>query len=315
VTYLAARQLPLADRYPVERELGRGGMATVYLAHDLRHQRPVALKVLHPEVAPLLGPERFVREIRLAARLQHPHILPLFDSGETNGLLWYTMPFVAGESLRTRLTRVGRLPVAEALEIARAVGSALDYAHRQGVVHRDIKPENILLHEAGVLVADFGIARAVDAAGPQGLTVTGFVLGTPAYMSPEQAAGEREVDGRSDLYALACTLFEMLAGEPPFTGETPQSQLIKRFTQPPPGIQTLRPEVTAALDQALRRALAREPSERFDSVAAFLSAGGARGADSTPMAVEPEANTPRSIAVLPLTNLSRIPRTSSSPTA
>jgi serine/threonine-protein kinase len=166
VTHLAARLLPLADRYPVERELGRGGMATVYLAHDLRHQRPVALKVLHPEVAPLLGPERFVREIRLAARLQHPHILPLFDSGETDGLLWYTMPFVAGESLRARLTRVGRLPVAEALEIARAVGSALDYAHRQGVVHRDIKPENILLHEAGALVADFGIARALDAAGP-----------------------------------------------------------------------------------------------------------------------------------------------------
>jgi eukaryotic-like serine/threonine-protein kinase len=269
VTHLAARLLPLADRYPVERELGRGGMATVYLAHDLRHQRPVALKVLHPEVAPLLGPERFVREIRLAARLQHPHILPLFDSGETDGLLWYTMPFVAGESLRARLTRVGRLPVAEALEIARAVGSALDYAHRQGVVHRDIKPENILLHEAGALVADFGIARALDAAGPQGLTVTGFVLGTPAYMSPEQAAGEREVDGRSDLYSLACTLFEMLAGEPPFTGETPQSQLIKRFTQPPPGIQALRPEVTAAQDQALRRALAREPSERFDTVGAF----------------------------------------------
>jgi serine/threonine-protein kinase len=307
VTHLAARLLPLADRYPVERELGRGGMATVYLAHDLRHQRPVALKVLHPEVAPLLGPERFVREIRLAARLQHPHILPLFDSGETDGLLWYTMPFVAGESLRARLTRVGRLPVAEALEIARAVGSALDYAHRQGVVHRDIKPENILLHEAGALVADFGIARALDAAGPRGLTVTGFVLGTPAYMSPEQAAGEREVDGRSDLYSLACTLFEMLAGEPPFTGETPQSQLIKRFTQPPPGVQALRPEVTAAQDQALRRALAREPSERFDSVGAFLSAGGARGADSTPVAVEPEPSTPLSIAVLPLTNLSPDP--------
>jgi serine/threonine-protein kinase len=165
VTQLAARLLPLTDRYPVERERGRGGMATVYLARDLRHQRPVALKVLHPEVAPLFGAERFVREIRLAARLQHPHILPLFDSGETDGLLWYTMPFVEGESLRARLTRAGRLQVAEALVIARAVGSALDYAHRHGVVHRDIKPENILLHEAGALVADFGIARAADAAG------------------------------------------------------------------------------------------------------------------------------------------------------
>ena len=307
MTQLAARLLALADRYPVERELGRGGMATVYLAHDVRHERPVALKVLHPEVAPLLGPERFVREIRLAARLQHPHILPLFDSGETDGLLWYTMPFVAGDSLRARIARVGRLPVADALEIARAVGSALDYAHRQGVVHRDIKPENILLHEAGALVADFGIARALDAAGPRGLTVTGFVLGTPAYMSPEQAAGEREVDGRSDLYALACTLFEMLAGEPPFTGETPQSQLIKRFTQPPPSVQTLRPEVSPGLDQALRQALAREPSARFDSVGAFLSAAAGRGTDPDAVAVEALPGTPRSIAVLPLTNLSPDP--------
>jgi serine/threonine protein kinase/Tfp pilus assembly protein PilF len=307
VTQLAARLLPLADRYPVERELGRGGTATVYLAHDLRHDRPVALKVLHPEVAPLLGPERFVREIRLAARLQHPHILPLFDSGETDGLLWYTMPYVQGESLRPRLTREGRLPVADALEIARAVGAALDYAHRHGVVHRDIKPENILLHEAGALVADFGIARALDAAGPQGLTVTGLILGTPTYMSPEQAAGERDVDGRSDLYALACTLFEMLAGEPPFTGETPQSQLIKRFTQPPPSIQALRPELSGALDQALRRALAREPEARFDSVGAFLSAASIRAPEATPVPVQPEPSTPRSIVVLPFSNLSPDP--------
>jgi serine/threonine-protein kinase len=299
----------LADRYPVERELGRGGTATVYLAHDLRHDRPVAIKVLHPEVTPLLGPERFVREIRLAARLQHPHILPLFDSGETDGLLWYTMPYVQGESLRARLIREHRLPLADALEIARQVGAALAYAHRQGVVHRDIKPENILMHEDGALVADFGIARALDAAGPDGLTVTGLVLGTPTYMSPEQAAGERVVDGRSDLFALACTLYEMLAGEPPFGGDTPQSQLINRFTQPAPSLRTHRPEVSAALDQALRRALAREPVARFDSVADFLVAASVRSPDTTAerASPEPEPSTPRSIAVLPFTNLSPDP--------
>jgi eukaryotic-like serine/threonine-protein kinase len=298
----------LADRYPVERELGRGGTATVYLAHDLRHDRPVALKVLHPEVTPLLGPERFVREIRLAARLQHPHILPLFDSGETDGLLWYTMPYVQGQSLRARLNREHRLPLADALEIARQVGAALAYAHRQGVVHRDIKPENILLHEDGALVADFGIARALDAAGPDGLTVTGLILGTPTYMSPEQAAGERAVDGRSDLFALGCTLFEMLAGEPPFGGDTPQSQLISRFTQPVPSLQAHRPEVSAALDQALRRALAREAVARFDSVADFLVAASVRAPEGTTAErPAPAPSLPRSIAVLPFTNLSPDP--------
>jgi serine/threonine-protein kinase len=294
----------------VERELGRGGTATVYLAHDLRHDRPVALKVLHPEVTPLLGPERFVREIRLVARLQHPHILPLFDSGETDGLLWYTMPYVEGASLRARLNRERRLPLGDALEIARQVGAALAYAHRQGVVHRDIKPENILLHEDGALVADFGIARALDASGPDGLTVTGLILGTPTYMSPEQAAGERVVDGRSDLFALGCTLFEMLAGEPPFGGDTPQTQLISRFTQAPPSLQTHRPEVPAALDQALRRALAREPVARFDSVADFLVAASVRAPEGTTAeraARAAEPSLPRSIAVLPFTNLSPDP--------
>ena len=204
----------LADRYRLDRELGQGGMATVYLAHDLKHDRDVAIKVLRHDVSAALGPERFLAEITTTAHLQHPHILGLLDSGEAAGFLYYVMPFVEGESLRQRLTREKQLPLAEAVRIASEAASALDYAHRHGVIHRDIKPENILLEGAHAVVADFGIAKAINAAGGQTLTQTGMAVGTPQYMSPEQAAGETDLDGRSDLYALGCVLYEMLAGQP-----------------------------------------------------------------------------------------------------
>src|SRR6266853_2466309 len=223
----------LQDRYVIERELGRGGMATVYLARDLKHARPVALKVLHPELAATLGPERFLREVQLTARLQHPHILTVHDSGEAAGRLWFTMPFVEGESLRDRLRRERQLPVDDALRIATEAARALDYAHHHGVVHRDIKPENILLTGDGsTLVADFGIARALG--GDDGLTQTGFAVGTPAYMSPEQAAGDKTLDARTDVYSLASVLYEMLAGEAPWTGPTAQSIMAKRLSEPAP---------------------------------------------------------------------------------
>src|SRR6267378_7437112 len=211
----------LADRYRIERELGHGGMATVYLARDVKHEREVALKVLRPELAAVLGAERFLHEIKVTAHLQHPHILPLHDSGEADSFLFYVMPYVEGETLRDKLRREKQLPMAEAIEITRAVASALDYAHRHGVIHRDIKPENILLHDGQALVADFGIALAVSAAaGGSRLTETGLSLGTPHYMSPEQAMGERALDARSDIYSLSAVLYEMLAGEPPYTGPT-----------------------------------------------------------------------------------------------
>ena len=271
-TSIADLQAALADRYRVERELGRGGMATVYLAHDLRHDRQVALKVLRPELAAALGPERFLRETKLTARLQHPHILPLFDSGEANGQLWYVMPYVAGESLRARLARERQLPLDDALRITCNVLAALSYAHSQGVVHRDIKPENILLEGEEAVVADFGVARAVDAAADERLTETGFALGTPAYMSPEQATGERALDGRSDLYAVGCVLYEMLAGEPPFTGPTAQAILAKRFSAPIPSVRTARERVPERTDQAINRALARAPADRFATAAEFARA-------------------------------------------
>jgi eukaryotic-like serine/threonine-protein kinase len=212
----------LQQQYPHERELGRGGMATVYLARDLRHPRLVAIKVLHPDLAQALGAERFLREIEIASQLNHPHILPLYDSGSAEGLLYYVMPYVAGESLRQRLTRERQLPVEVVVRLAGEIGRALDYAHQQGVIHRDIKPENILLHDQQALVADFGISRAISGSLKQGaaqkLTETGLTLGTPAYMSPEQASGDRLLDGRSDLYSLGCVVYEMLVGEPPFSG-------------------------------------------------------------------------------------------------
>ncbi len=249
-------------RYAIERELGHGGMATVYLAQDLKHGRPVAIKVLAPELAATLGRERFVREIATAARLSHPHILPLHDSGEANGFLYFVMPYVEGESLRDRLVREKQLPIEDALTIVRQVASALSYAHSRDVVHRDIKPDNVLLSEGGAIVADFGIAGAVLAAGGR-LTQTGIILGTPAYMSPEQGAGERNVDGRSDVYSLGCVLYEMLTGEPPFTGSTAQAIIAKRFTEPAPSARRLRDSVSIALDRAIVKALARAPADRF----------------------------------------------------
>ncbi|MEO7368007.1 MAG: serine/threonine-protein kinase, partial [Gemmatimonadaceae bacterium] len=212
----------LVGKYKVGHELGRGGMATVYLAHDVKHDREVALKVLHPELSSSLGPDRFLREIKVAARLNHPHILPLHDSGESDGFLYYVMPYVEGESLRAKLNRSGKLPLDEALYLARGVAGALDYAHRQRVVHRDIKPENIMLHEGEAMVMDFGIAKAVSVASGDTLTQMGMMVGTPAYVSPEQAAGEAEIDGRSDQYSLACMLFEILTGKKAFVGSSTQ---------------------------------------------------------------------------------------------
>jgi serine/threonine-protein kinase len=262
----------LADRYRLERELGRGGMATVYLAHDLRHKRSVALKVLLPDLAQTLGPERFQREIETAARLQHPHILTVLDSGETAGQLWFTMPFVEGESLRDRLRRERQLSVEDAVRITREAAQALEYAHGHGVIHRDIKPENLLLTPDGnTLVADFGIARGLAGDDPR-LTNTGIVVGTPAYMSPEQAAGDPQLDARSDIYSLACVLYEMLAGEPPHTGPTAQALLVKRLTDPAPSVRHARPSVPENVDQALRKALAPVVADRPASAAEFARA-------------------------------------------
>jgi serine/threonine-protein kinase len=260
---LAHIQSALAGRYRVDREVGRGGMATVFRAEDLRHQRPVALKVLRPDIAAGLGAERFLREVTITAQLNHPHILPLLDSGEADGLLYYVMPFVAGESLRDRITREGQLPLDDALEIARQVGAALSYAHSHGVVHRDIKPENILLSAGEAVVADFGIARAVTEAGEGHLTETGISIGTPAYMSPEQASGEQRIDGRTDIYALGCVLYEMLSGDAPYLASTPQAVLAKKLTEPTPRISVVRETVPASVEAALARALARTPADRY----------------------------------------------------
>ena len=265
-------QSALGSAYRIERLLGRGGMATVWLAHDLRHDRPVALKVLHPELAQTLGPERFDREIKLAARLQHPHILTVLDSGDAAGHLWFTMPFVDGESLRDRLTREGQLPVEDSVRITREAAAALDYSHRHGVVHRDIKPENILLtHDGDALVADFGIARALSGGDDTALTQTGMAVGTPAYMSPEQASGGA-VDPRTDIYSLASVLYEMLAGEPPFTGPSPQAIMARRFSEPVRPLRGLREMIPVPLEQAVLKALARTPADRFPTAADFARA-------------------------------------------
>jgi eukaryotic-like serine/threonine-protein kinase len=266
---LSRLQTSLRDRYRVDRELGRGGMATVYLAHDLRHDRDVALKVFHPELDAALG-ERFLREIRVAAKLGHPHILTVHDSGDAEGLLWYTMPVVDGESLRQRIRREGPLPVEEAVRIGRSVAEALDFAHSHGVVHRDIKPENILLFGGEPMVADFGIALAMDTADQDRLTQTGFLLGTVAYMSPEQAQGRARLDGRTDIYSLGCVVYEMLSGGPPFTGTTPEV-VVARLTAPPPPLGAVR-DVPAALEQAIHKALARNPADRFATARDFARA-------------------------------------------
>jgi eukaryotic-like serine/threonine-protein kinase len=246
-------------------------MATVYLARDVKHDRLVAVKVLRPDLAAVLGGERFLREIRLTAQLQHPHILTLLDSGEAAGFLFYVMPYVEGETLRERLTRDGQLPIDDALRITRAVAGALDYAHRRGVIHRDIKPENILLHQGEPMVADFGVALAAASAGRERLTETGLSLGTPAYMSPEQASASLRLDARSDQYSLACVVYEMLAGEPPYTGPTAQAIIAKRFSEPVPHLSTVR-SVSPAVEQAVTRALAKSPADRFPDVAALVTA-------------------------------------------
>ncbi|MBE0594833.1 MAG: protein kinase, partial [Gemmatimonadales bacterium] len=261
----------LADRYAVERELGRGGMATVYLAEDLKHRRHVAIKVLRPELAGAIGPERFLREIEIAAGLDHPHILPLYDSGEDDGFLYYVMPYVEGESLRDRLERERQLPIEDALQIAREVADALSYAHGRDVVHRDIKPENILLAGGHARVADFGIARAISEAGGERLTGTGLAIGTPSYMSPEQATGSREIDGRSDLYSLGCVLYEMLGGHPPFMGPI-ESLVHQHLVVEPPSITTLRPAVPPQVAAVLQRVLSKAPADRFSPAAQFADA-------------------------------------------
>jgi len=297
----------LGDRYRLEEELGQGGMAVVFRADDVRHGRKVAVKVLRPELASEIGAGRFLREIRLAAGLTHSHILPLYDSGEADGLLFYVMPYIEGESLRQRLQRQRQLPLDEAVDVTLAVASALGYAHRHDILHRDIKPENILMNEGVALVADFGIGKALSAAGNSGtLTRTGTAVGTPAYMSPEQASGEVEVDERSDLYSLGCVAYEMLAGEPPFTGATPQAVIAKRFMGPPPRLGVLR-DVPDALDQAVARALARAPVDRFTSMTEFADAVRAAARAGPRAAAPATASTERSIAVLPFTNLSADP--------
>jgi eukaryotic-like serine/threonine-protein kinase len=273
--YLPRLFAALADRYTIERELGRGGMATVYLARDIKHRRLVALKVLRPELTLALGPDRFLREIEIAAHFVHPHIIPVFDSGEADGFLYYVMPYVAGESLRSRLTREQRLPVEDAVEIACEVANALAYAHGKGIVHRDIKPENILLEEGHAMVTDFGIARAfsvITNASEDRITSAGVALGTPLYMSPEQADGQVRLDGRADVYSLGCVLYEMLVGEPPFKGPTPLAIMAQHAQQSPPPIRERRPEVGPELEAVVRKALHKLPSDRFATAGEFAAA-------------------------------------------
>ena len=290
----------LAGRYAIERELGSGGMATVYLADDLKYQRKVAVKVLRPELASVLGPDRFLREVEIAAKLNHPHILALYDSGEADGLLFYVMPYVKGESLRHKLERETQLPIDEALRITRQVASALGHAHDQGVIHRDVKPENILLYESEAMVADFGIALAVSAAAGQRLTETGFVVGTPEYMSPEQASGEPNLGSASDVYSLACVVYEMLVGEPPFTGAGARAVMAKHVTESPRPVRGFRPEVPRSVERALEQALQKDPKQRFESAAEFVAA--LMAPDSAAIARTPAST--RSIAVLPFVNAS-----------
>ncbi len=276
----------LKDRYLIEQEIGSGGMATVYLAQDLKHDRQVAVKVLKPELAETLGAERFLREIKTAANLTHPHILPLHDSGEADGFLFYVMPYVKGESLRERLTKEKQLPVGDAVRIAREIAGALAYAHKQGVVHRDVKPANIMLEEGHAVLADFGIAQAVSEAKDDRITQMGFSPGTPSYMSPEQAGGEDTVDGRSDQYALGCVLYEMLSGEPPFSGSTPAAVLARQVSGRLPALGIVRPNLPDGLTKALDKALAKVPADRHQDSGEFRKALGA-GAVGGPAAAGP----------------------------
>src|SRR5687767_9545982 len=300
----------LEQTYSIDRELGRGGMATVYLAQDRKHERVVALKVLHPDLAASLGPDRFLREIKLAARLNHPHILPLFDSGDANGLLYYVMPYVEGESLRERLDRDQHLPIDEAIHHGRAMASALDYAHRQGIVHRDMKPENVMLYEGEAMVMDFGIAKAVSAAGSETLTQTGMMIGTPAYVSPEQAAGETNLDGKSDQYSLACVVYEMITGERPFSGATPQAIMAKRFTEVPKPLRSVRSTVPESVEKAVSRAMSTDASGRYSTTAQFgqaLASGNLATPTNTATLPAQVVSAAKSVAVLPFANMSADP--------
>ena len=300
-------QAAVADRYRIEEEIGHGGMAAVYLAEDLKHGRKVAIKVLVPSgMGQAYEPQRFLREIRIAARLSHPQILPVHDSGEFEGLLYFVMPYAGCETLRDRLRREGALPIDSALRITRAVATALAYAHRHDVIHRDIKPENILLQEGEPVVADFGVATAISAAGGENIYVTdrGFVVGTPAYMSPEQASADRDLDGRSDLYSLACVLFEMLTGQPPFSGSSARATMARHAIEPAPPIRSLRPTVPLAVELALQRALAKSPDERFATMAEFCDALVTPSPVMLPPVAGPES---RAIAVLPFVNASADP--------
>jgi eukaryotic-like serine/threonine-protein kinase len=266
-------QANLGAAYTVERELGGGGMSRVFVAHDATRDRSVVLKILPPELAAGLSLERFQREIRLAAQLQHPHIVPVIGTGDADGLPYYMMPFVSGESLRDRLRREPQLPIHQAVQVACEVAQALDYAHGHDIVHRDIKPENVLLHDGHALVADFGICRAIThSTDVDPITLTGMAVGTPQYMSPEQAAGEREIDGRSDIYSLGCVLYEMLVGEAPFTGRTAQAVIAKRFAGTAPSIRVVRPMVPAEVERAVVRALARAPDDPDQTGAQFAVA-------------------------------------------
>jgi len=302
---VAAVRAALGERYAIERELGRGGAATVYVAQDRRHGREVAVKVLRSDVAAAIGAERFLREITIAARLTHPHVLPLLDSGQAAGALYYVMPYVRGESLRQRLAREGRLPLKDALRIARELGAGLDYAHREGFIHRDVKPENVLLADGHAVIADFGIARAIcQSCDGDNVTEVGLTIGTPEYMSPEQAAGDRDLDGRSDVYSLACVIYETLAGEPPFGGASARAVMAKHLSEPPPPLRARRPDAPAAVEQALARALAKDPADRFASIAEFVAALEATHASG---AAPTLVGKTRSLAVLPFVNGSADP--------
>jgi eukaryotic-like serine/threonine-protein kinase len=300
----------LQDRYAIEREIGHGGMAVVYLARDLKHDREVALKVLYPHLAAAMGADRFLREVRVAARLRHPHLLPLYDSGEVDGSLYYVVPYIEGGSLRDRLRQESPIPLAIALQIAREVADGLDYAHRRNVVHRDIKPENILLDEGHAVIADFGVARAISEAAEGQITETGLLVGTPAYMSPEQATNE-VIDGRSDIYGLGCVLFELLTGAPPFAGNSPLAILFQRLNCAAPRLCDRGMAAPQCLEDILGRALARRPEDRMQTAAELcgllsMATGQATPASGTPTAIR-QAARPAGLAVLPFVNLSSDP--------
>jgi hypothetical protein len=305
----------LSDRYVIEREIGAGGMATVYLARDRKHDRDVALKILRADLSAVLGGDRFLNEVRITARLDHPHILTLIDSGEAGGIYYYVLPYVRGESLRAKLERERQLGMDEALSIIGQIASALDYAHRQGVVHRDIKPENILLHEGEAMLADFGIALAVKEAGGNRLTETGLSLGTPQYMSPEQATGDRTLDARSDVYSLAAVFYEMLAGEAPVTGATAQAMIAKLMTERPTRLRVVRDTVPEGVDNAVAKALAKVPADRFASAGAFVQEMRAAMRPSRPVGAPVDRRTAifawsaAAVAVIALVLLFVLPKT------